>query len=359
MSKRVNVLRKTPSFRSDERGKLSFKVKIRAINVSWLHVGTGSLKLEVSGNIPDYLAKLKRERKLNLENLKKAIEKKLLTISYDYYECVRYGGKIVIPGSSLKGVCRSRIELLQKADVRGNVGSCFIRASAPIVKKPEKGHHGWRHYVIWGDVLSENRGAPCQAVGKEFYEDILVCNTCDVFGTSGLASKVFFGNLVSNNAEIVKMTLDFNESVEAVKPGGVFEGEIAFISCSLADVGLVFIGLNIHEANKPILIGKSKYRRRLVVKGPSDVVDKYVTFGIVNLNATEIRAPPRFKDYLGKIVKANKFKVDSYGFIVLNGEHVKEFVSKAVSEALNSIPWIKERLKISEVEILKSKGVML
>lgn len=358
MYRKVNVLRRVFSSRCDERNRLSFKIKVKAENKSWLHIGTGSVKLEFSKNIPEYIDELIREGRLAPDNLKMAIDRGTITISYDYYECTRYNGKVVIPGSSLKGVCRSRIELLHRADDKGYVGSCFIRATAPRIQAPKKGTHGWRHYIVWDDVLGENRGPPCQATGKEYYEDIMVCSTCDVFGTSGLASKVFFGNLISGNAETVKLTLDFNERIEAVEPGAVFEGDITFTSCSLVEVGLVFIGLNLHDPGKPILMGKNKYRSRLVVDGPSYVRGKRIVFGIVNLEVTKIMVPYRFKGYLDNVVGINTFDIDELGFITLKGEQVLKFVNKAVSEALNANPWIKEGIKINELEILKSSGVM-
>lgn len=353
MYKRVRVLREQFSHRSDEVNKLSFKIKVKAVNISWLHIGKGSLKLRISG-----VTRLRNIKKLNLWGLTKAINEGSLIVTYDYYECVRYGNKIVIPGSSLKGVCRSRIELLQKADIKGDVGSCFIKASQPVTKAPQKGMSGWRHYKIWNAVLGEGRGKECQATRWEYYEDIQVCKTCDVFGTSGLTSKVFFGNLTSNNAGTAEVTLDFNEKAEIVKPKANFEGEIVFTSCNLSDIGLVFIGLNLHSENKPILIGKNKYRKRLVVEGPPQIKGKEIEFGIINLNITKIIIPPRFKNYLKEVIGDYEFNEDEYGFIILNGEYVKAFVNKAVNEALTKVPWIKAGLEINEFEILKSKGVM-
>lgn len=354
MYRKVSVVRKAFSPRSDERGRLSFKIRVRAENKSWLHIGTGSVKLEVSENTPKYIDKLMCEGKLTLNSLKSAIDRGVIVVGYDYYECTRYHGRVVIPGSSLKGVCRSRIELLHRADDRGYVGSCFIRATAPVTQAPKKGVHGWRHYTIWGNVLGEYRGPPCQVTDRVSS----VCSTCDVLGTSGLASKVLFGNLISGNAETVKLTLDFNEKIEAVKPGAVFEGDITFTSCNLAEVGLVLIGLNLHDPEKPILIGKSKYRSRLVVDGPPDVKGKRITFGIVNLKVTEILVPYRFKDYLNKVVGVETPYINELGFIVLKGVQVSKFVDKAVSEALNVNPWIREGIKVNELEILRSSGVM-
>jgi len=357
MSRRVFVRRTMFSFRSDEQNRLSFKLRVRAVNESWLHIGTGSLKLKFSRDIVDRIAKLRESGKLTLEALEKIAEETPSAVSFDYYGCVRYGDKVVIPGSSLKGVCRSRVELLQKADARGIVGSCFIRATGPLVRSPQKGYHGWRHYAIWDNVLGEDRGRPCSATRWEYYEDILVCSTCDVLGTSGLASKVFFGNLYSENAIVEYLVLDHNEKVEAVRPNACFEGEIAFVSCSLAEVGLVAIGLNLYDEGKPVLIGKNKYKKRNVVDGPSDVKGKDIEFGVVNINPVEVRAPSRFEKVLKNIVGAEKFDTDDYGFTVLNREFTRRLIEKAVSEAVNAVPWIKDYLKFNELEILRSQGV--
>ena len=62
------------SFRSDEQNRLSFKLRVRAVNGSWLHIGTGSLKLKFSRDTVDRIAKLRESDKLTLEALEKIAE---------------------------------------------------------------------------------------------------------------------------------------------------------------------------------------------------------------------------------------------------------------------------------------------
>ena len=59
-----------------------------------------------------------------------------------------------IPGSSLKGAVRSRIEL---ASIGDRVPAVFLYDSGALKALPEVGVHGWRHARIWCESVFEER----------------------------------------------------------------------------------------------------------------------------------------------------------------------------------------------------------
>ncbi|HIP65965.1 MAG TPA: hypothetical protein EYH08_05545, partial [Pyrodictium sp.] len=60
-------------------------------------------------------------------------------------ECYNVRGRPAIPGSSLKGAVRSRIELASSGD---HVPAAFLYDSGALKTLPGVGAHGWRHARI-------------------------------------------------------------------------------------------------------------------------------------------------------------------------------------------------------------------
>ena len=348
----INVERSMFTDRCNDAGRLTGTLHIEARSLSYLHVGTGGVKLIVK---PEALEAIKKA-KHSFSEILRYINTHSEAVSYDFSETVRYTGKPVIPGSTIKGLCRSRIELLSKS-MEGRVGACFIKASRPLRDYPPRGVHGWRHSRIWDDPVLENRGPPCDASRWEYYNDIAVCRVCDIFGTSGLASRVFFGNLYQVSGGVVNLVLDYNEKVEAVTPGSVFKGEISFIGLEPFEFGLVAIGLKLHR-DDPILVGKSKYRIRKVVSGPKELIGRGIVFGRVTFTAECLNVPLRCKPVvervLGESVKAESD--EPTGILSLRGDLLKKFIEKCVEEAKEKYPWIRGESEVNEVKLLEELG---
>ena len=257
---------------------------------------------------------------------------------------VEYGRRPVIPGSSLKGAVRSRLELLIK-EVSGITDSCFIRASPPPREWPTRGQHGWRHYQLWQPVVQENRYPPCDATSND-----KVCVICNIFGTAGLSSRVYFGNLnpKEKEFEVVEMKLDHNELVEAFRHGSVFEGEVLFTALEPWELGLVAVGLRLHE-DKPILIGKSKYRPRQLNK------KEEVLFGRLNVKATGIYFAPYCKELL-KELGAPRY-VEKDDSLVVEGEDLKRLISKLVEEACKRVPGLRRDFdEVQKIDTINKGG---
>lgn len=230
-------------------------LKLEVISESYLFVGSGKISFKIDENIVKSIESAARE---SYENFLRKIEIVSSKISFDYKGLTYIGGRPAIPGSSVKGAVRSRLELLFHG-INNIVPSCFIVQTRPPRNKPARGTHGWRHYEIWGDVIFEPRDT-CNATKAEYFRDIKVCPVCNMFGTSGLSSRVFFDDFYTGDENIEVLRMDFDDSVEAIKPGSVFNGSI-LVDLNPDEVGLLSIGMNLLNG-KPILIGYSKYRKR-------------------------------------------------------------------------------------------------
>lgn len=283
----VRVHREKPSDRSELGGdRLTGVVDARVSCISWVHVGSGSVE-------PVDVPRVSREklRALSMDDMMRAWGG---AAAKEAAAFVKYSGEPVIPGSSLKGVVRSRLELLITSS-NGESYSCFRLSTRPP-REPRVGSHGWRHVRVWSPSPSEDRrGCP----GGD------VCPVCNLFGAPGLASRVFFGNFSLEEGGLEVLELDHGEVVEAARPGSVFSGRVSFMGLEPWELGLLLVGMGAREDGGfvDILLGKSKYRVRVRREG-GEVEMGRVRFGVKGLYTT--RGPgaegPGLKDYLSRLV---------------------------------------------------------
>jgi len=279
-----------------------------------------------------------------------------------WFKQFRAGDKPAIPGSSLKGAVRSRLELLFRAR-DGKVPSCFTY-SGRLTGKPRAGVSGWRHVETWEHVVYEDRGLQCSALDWEYYEDINVCEVCDLFGTSGLASRVDFSSLTPETPESVNtleelhvfFSCDRNKSiegyVEAIKPRVVFEGEIAFKGLSPGELGLVSIAMNL-VSGRELLLGRFKYRRLGVLRG--NRVEPIV-FGRIRVEPVEMRISIFFKNALDNILREHGFGTiyREEGFtLILKDIDLKNLLAKLEQTTYNNFKDYLPDKDFSEISILE------
>jgi len=262
MQPSLKVVRRRPRDRSRLEGLAGrLRVSLRACSKklgddydSYLHIGTGLLRVSLDRSL---LAEAERARGRDLERL---VERLAQTISIDYrqFSATRLG--LVIPGSSVKGNVRGRLEL-SFVPRDGSVRACFVRSSPPG-PVPEPGRQGWRHYRIWERALRGHRDA-CSCTGE--WEECEVCILCDLFGTAGLKGLVEFSDFVGVGASVDRLDLPTGERVEAVPPGSRFAGEVTFTNLEPVELGLLLFGMGLRgsRVGKPVLLGKLKYRRDL------------------------------------------------------------------------------------------------
>jgi hypothetical protein len=311
---RVNVLRQKPRGR-DKLRWLAGSLSVSITAESYLHVGSTRTQLTI--NEEDVKRTLLKYRGVS----KSAIE----AIKFEEHTTfsLTSNGTPTIPGSSVKGNIRSRLELGFRAK-NGIVRSCFIRASP--VKEISQGAHGWRHSRIWGDVVFENRGFPCDLTKNEE-----VCLICDLFGTTGLKSLIDFSDFIGKDISLVPLDLEYDMRILAAPPNSKFLGEITFYNLKPEELGLLFVGMSL---GKTTLLGRLKYRRS---------VSGY-TFGRVR--------------YVVEILKLwpDSEQLAVNDLTVKPGEAVEEIKLNAIINSLKSLAFevFKDELaEVDEVEVVE------
>jgi len=157
---------------------------------------------------------------------------------------LKYDQTYAIPGSSLKGAIRSRIEYKFKLyKIReGQYGSysCYIIQEPYTRSNPN-------HVKFWGEHVTYSR-RPCSPPQ--------VCVVCDLFGCSSLSSRVFFSDAIMTNGKV-----EFVKEVrrEGAAPTSEFKVDVSLLNADFVDLGLLFLGMEIFTST-PILIGALKYR---------------------------------------------------------------------------------------------------
>ena len=262
MQSSVRVARDKPRPRDKLEGVAGrLEVKLRSCSTalgdlvdSYLHVGTGSFRLVLDE------AQLRRAAAARTrQQLEQLVYELSGRIQLDYLQFPSTAGRPVVPGSSVKGNVRSRLEL-SFAPKDGVVRCCLVRATEEPLEPPEPGEHGWRHFRIWRRALEFEREPACDySEGEEGQ----VCLCCDLFGTAGLQGLVEFSDFPAERAAIERVSLPTGEKLEAAKPGSTFAGRVAFRNLEAWELGLLLYGMGLRESRlgRPVLLGKVKYRR--------------------------------------------------------------------------------------------------
>lgn len=211
--------------RNDKNLK-QFTASIRIVVVSdFLHVGSGNVGISSS--------------KIEEKDIEDFIKYgKLPNVSITTFKSFsRAGGKIVIPGSTIKGLVRSRLELSLPQ-------SCYI-VDAPSTNSSAT-------YVrIFHPVQKHS-----DRFDPEKFPN--VCPVCDLLGNMGLGSRVSFSDAVLLKGETAVVN-----DLEVVKKGAEFQGSIRGLIKNEVEVGMVFYGLGIRpNGNKVVLLGRFKYSDR-------------------------------------------------------------------------------------------------
>ena len=302
---------------------------------NFLHVGSGAAELAYDKNKIRELVRSSRD----IRELIKCLENKPDILRVEHMDVVKYAGEPYIPGTSLKGMVRARLELSFRA-VNNIVKACFTRASPSI---PAPGSPGWTHFRLWQPATLESRGRMCNLTRGN-----RACVVCDLLGAPGLISRVYFGNLKHESGRLVKLELEHDggsEKLIALEPGSRFRGgEVALRGLTEAELGLLLIGLGATDQGRFVLVlmGRSKYRvRKVICSDPPGWEGKEVRFGAVRFNAEELR----LLSFEGAAVSVR----------TLRGRELQEFVMKCVKRALSEFPGLRqaEDPGFSEAEKLK------
>ena len=247
MQKSLRVIKRPPRDRGRLEGLIG-RISIGIEATSYLHVGSGR---ELG------LTMKEEEIRRILERHGGITERAISEVKFKegYVDFYRGGGRPIIPGASVKGNVRSRIELSFRAK-DGEIRSCFNKAGR-LFTVPRKGQRGWRHYRIWGDVIMDDRGPSCDLNRSD-----RVCLVCDLFGTAGLKSLVEFSDFILKEGKLDELNLGYGMRVLAAPQGSVFYGLVDFMNLKPEELGLIFLGMGLKESRigREVLLGRMKYR---------------------------------------------------------------------------------------------------
>lgn len=284
MQNLLKVIRNAPRPRDEIKylsGRMNVEIRTCSRNYgdpvdSYLYIGSNLSFIIV--NPEEFISSVRKAK--SREELERVLREADLKIIKEYATFPIVAHKPVIPGSSVKGNVRSRLEL-SFMPKNGYVRSCMIRASKQPTTQPPRGTQGWRHFRIWSKTLSFAREETCDySEGKDG-----VCLICDLFGTTGLQSLINFSDFIGINVDyrtLSSLELPEGEKLEAAPPGSIFSGHIEFRNVKPEELGLLMYGMGLRDSRegRPVLFGKHKYRRLKVVLG----VVRYV---INSLSLTE------------------------------------------------------------------------
>lgn len=286
----------TPRLEGDESHCATLKLGVRLrVASDYLHIARGPPEPLNLPLIAQHLKHVRGGFNARLEAVSRAARLLggLVNVKYMY----RCGGRPCIPGSTLKGAVRARIELGSLgSQAGGSVLAGMLYDSGPLKSLPQPGSHGWRHARIWCESVFEER----RRHGLSVLEDLVGVAGKEV----SLGSRVYFSSApASSSAGTVILKLDHNEVVEAVPQGTVFDGEVLLANASLEDLGLVLYGLGLDKrylcnGQARILLGASKYRARKVAerldpqRGAWVAVEQNACFGAVEVEVTRVEYAP-------------------------------------------------------------------
>ncbi|MGB9759667.1 MAG: RAMP superfamily CRISPR-associated protein [Brevinematia bacterium] len=307
----VEVIRKefTPrEYLLQDRFNLTLKFEALVPENSYIFSGAIPKQLPEVKIFYNNIDKLKR-RILSGEKLDLLAEiKRLLNeidISKRMFEKNKYFPKLLnsyfIPGSSIKGAARSRIEYKLKPTKLGNSlvsYSCYITESPFLDKLFAR-----NHLMFWGEDTSYFRSS-CKVPN--------VCIVCDLFGTQSLASRVSFSDALLASSTSASLEFLKDLSIEAIKPNSKFILRVDAINLNFIELGLLFLGFEIFSGS-PILVGSFKYRYN--PKVTKNLYRNRFSFGLLKFNLIG------FDEFL-----SNK----------LSNMSTKELIEKAKEELLNS-----------------------
>ncbi|ABP95323.1 MULTISPECIES: RAMP superfamily CRISPR-associated protein [Metallosphaera] len=163
----------------------------------------------------------------------------------DYNAFPRDSGKVIIPGSTVKGAVRTRLEM-------SIPNSCYIVDRTGNGKSPG-------YVKIFNP--DQNKRSDNYAKGHSVNPG-KVCPVCDLLGSPGLGSRVSFSDLVLTSGRLGVAEIDKMEYEVAMK-GSRFSG-FFLVNLKKNEIGAILYGLGIRcEAGKPfsrtILLGRFKF----------------------------------------------------------------------------------------------------
>lgn len=184
-------------------------------------------------------------------------------------------GKPYIPGSSIKGAVRSRLEYkFYPRMVKGELVSyaCYV-VQEDVVSDVHD-----RHKRFWGVESTYARDGPC-SIGD--VEEGDVCIVCDLFGAPSLMSRIDFSDAVMIGTELESL---IDIGIKAFRPGSSFDLFCSARNVNDTELGLLYLSLELFSGS-PVIMGFRKYVNNPIVGRPYH--DKYY-FGLIKFSLEEV-----------------------------------------------------------------------
>jgi len=227
------------------------------VESDYLHVGSGKRGVELIKSIGDV-------RKLVDEALQGKLPNVEGYFSREAFLLNKYGDKVVIPGSTIKGLVRSRLEL-------------SIPTACHIISRPSSSSSDSYKRIFNPAPKPSDKFDPIK-----FKE---VCVVCDLLGNSGLASRVSFSDFVMTSGK-VDYVKKLGGEYEVVTKGSRFVGKVVYRSIkSEEELGMLLYGFGFRQdgSSRTLLLGRFKFadsrfgRVRFVCKNLNpDTIKRYV-----------------------------------------------------------------------------------
>ncbi len=270
---KLRTVRPTPREFTDPSRSGVIHFAVVPIDGYYIHVGSGEKTVPFKeGTLMEHIAKgISFE---DAETLAKDMELDMHAYERFAYQAVRskrrtLDRRYVIPGSTLKGIFRSRMELLFREE-NGEIDSCFV-----IQGRAQKGTESHHHRELYGTDGKILRRPECRSTNNP-------CVVCDIFGLTvraqgghgaksdragGLRSLVEVDDaLPDTNTEVKASDVKVGEwvfSAEVVRQLGgnttAFSGLVRYRNLDDVRLGLLFLAMGVKERGG-IRIGRHHYR---------------------------------------------------------------------------------------------------
>ena len=201
----------------------------------YLHVGSGVYDVEPMRPLSDVGKLVEEALKGDFPNVEGFF-------SPVVHRMNEYMGKLVIPGSTVKGLVRTRLELsLDQA--------CYV-------VDRNSNNYSPRYREIFHNPRPKRRDDPQKHV----------CPVCDLLGNMGLGSRVSFSDLVMTQGKVEYVNVR-GQLYESAAKGSRFEGKVVYHSLKPVDLGMLLYGLGFRAKGgklegKVMLMGRFKFEDR-------------------------------------------------------------------------------------------------
>ena len=250
-----------------------FQVKLTVLRNNYVFIGSSKDEL---APISEEIFEESIEFDTKLKKIAEKIEPMRSTILIN--------GKPYIPGSTLKGMIRFRVEHSFKEDGSGKIYSCFISQASPEKKENIK-----KFLMKFGYFPNIPKARENEDIRSDHF-----CKVCNLFGNSNLASRITISDAKSSddvNFEKINLSEKYNDIRRVISPGSQFIFTVNVNNAEMEDLALLYIGMNLHNDGTSLL-GMNKFAPQKDSKG------EIIHFGKIKL----------------EIVKIFKFSNDKNGF---------------------------------------------